>query len=175
MATRQKVLSAVDFLGYDSVTYSSVAVIKVKPFDAVYMMQNTSQIDGYVTLKKSATSIAEIEDINIDMPSSIGKFAIGSDNVLKIIVDKTVVTNIDQAKAELTGYTAYYKLASNLAYQDNLFEVNTINEANSNIIFNSVLLDGDKTMSYIKNLIQNIDLSESDGIKFEILPVLKTV
>lgn len=172
MAMKQKNFTPSDLESLDVVTFTNVAVIYSKVIDE-YMKLNTSLIDGNVELTKGGVKVDEVEDGAVDNASSIGKFAIGSDNRLKLIVDKAVVNTVDLAKSELSKCVAVYKLRDNLMYEEDIFEVNLINEANGNRIFNTVLLSGEKTLAYIKNNVSNIDLNATDCIKFEIIPKLK--
>lgn len=157
---------------FDISTYTNVGVIETKKLDEK-MKLNTSLIDGYIIVIKDNTQIEEVEDGAIDSADNIGKFCCGSDGKLKLIVDKATINTIEKAKSELVKYQAIVQLEDDLTYETDMFDVTMINMGDKKPVFNTVILSGEKTLGYMKNNIDTIDLNTTNPIEFRIVPKLK--
>lgn len=161
-----------EFDNFDKITYTNVAVIRTKKLDE-NMKLNTSLVDGLIIVMKDGAQVGEIEDGAIDDAKSIGKFCCGSDGMLKLIVDKTIVDSIDKAKVELANHQAIVQLKDELEYENDLFDVTMIDRGTNKKLFNTILLNGEKMLGYVRNNIETIDLQTTNPIRFILDPKLK--
>lgn len=167
-----KLIDKLEFDNFDKTTYTNVAVIRSKQLDE-NMRLNTSLVDGFIVLTKDGVQVTEIEDGALDDAKSIGTFCCGSDGKVKIIVDKTTVDTVEKAKAELAKYQAVTEMKEDLSYENDLYDVTMIDMGSNRKVFNTVLLNGEKMLGYMKNNVETIDLVTTNPIRFIVEPKLK--
>ncbi|WP_162266961.1 hypothetical protein, partial [Clostridium botulinum] len=80
---------------------------------------------------------------------------------------------LHKAKTELANHQAIVQLKDDLEYENDLFDVTMIDRGTNKKLFNTILLNGEKMLGYVRNNIETIDLQTTNPIRFILDPKLK--
>jgi hypothetical protein len=176
MASMQLKVGENDLVGtLDTQTYTNVDAVVLKPLPD-YAKQNTSQINHYVTIVDDTGAILpEVMDGDFDLIASIGSFAVGSSNVIRIAFAQGRFANITAAKIALEFYVVLFDLNDTASYVKDAYDVKIYDLGNSHKTFDSVIIGDQQLLDLMKSHIDIGDLGSNGMNPFviEIYPQIK--
>lgn len=149
---------SLQIMSLDKVTYTNVNVVNLKALgeDA---QKPTSLVDGMVEIiDLKGTKLEEIEDGEIDQVSSVGKFCVGNDKVIKMVIDKSIV-DMDKIKETYEGYRIAYELRQDLKLDENNYDLKIYNGMNEKL-FDSCPVSLEEATNFISKYATILEVKE---------------
>lgn len=172
MKRDKKHLLADDIIQLDNITFTNVGVVKTVALPS-YCEPNTSIANGFVKVfDNDGEELQEIAMNEIDSLISIGKFAVDSTNTIYFVVDKTVVTILDQAKTIFQYYDVVFQLKESVKIVEGQYLLTVYDKLQDKYIYKSIPCDKIKQQTLVDTLLANMDLSAMGILRFEVEPLI---
>ena len=162
------------FQTLDTVTFTNVDVVILRALPE-YARQNTARIDDFVRVFDDAgTELPEIMDGDIDLPTSIGSFTVGSSNMIRIAFEKGKFANTEEARQGVSKYRVTFQLTDTASYVVDSYDVKIFDLGTGTKTFDSIIIGDQQLLALMKSHIGIADLSlfGMNPFRIEIYPLI---
>lgn len=160
----------IKILKLEKVLYTNVDVIELEPLP-IEAKTNGSLIDGFVRIFNGTTQLVEINDNEIDNIENIGKFCVGSDGKIKIIITKAKYEDVESSKKDLNGYIVYYDIQPVEIIEDK-FILDAFDRGTDERLYPSKLLSLNDLQNFITVYCRDLSLERGNEPYFVITPAV---
>lgn len=172
MAERQfRIGEEIKISKLETTLYTNVDVVVLEPLPKEAKI-NGSLIDNYVRIFNDTTQIVEIADTDIDSADSVGKFCVGSDGEIKLIITKDTYKTLEDAKQALKNYIVYYEVQA-IEMIENMFVADVYDEGSKERLYPTKTLNVTDLIDFIVSYCRNLDLERGNEPFFKIKPATK--
>lgn len=187
-----------DIVALDTVTYTNVAVVKLKPLPSI-CEPNSSIVNHFVdVIDDDGVQLEEVPMAGIDSKDSIGKFAVDSSNTVYLItaktekveitedqiverdqhkqvkkmVDKPLNLTLEMVKSQFQYYDVIYKLKDSVHIVKGQFLLTVYDNLKDDYIYKSLPVTSEREMQIRESLLYSEDLTGMGLLEFHTEPLL---